>query len=117
MKKIGDEGEIIAIKYLQKHGFVIKDTNFKFGRFGEVDIVAEKGSRYYFIEVKYRSHTLFGLPEDAIIARKLRKCLRTMQFYCKIHKVPLENIQFDVITILREISSHKITHYRNIEMY
>jgi Holliday junction resolvase-like predicted endonuclease len=32
-KQTGDEGELIAIKYLQKNDYHIKDTNFKFGRF------------------------------------------------------------------------------------
>ncbi len=117
MKKTWDIWEIIAIQYLQKHNFFVKDTNFKFWRFWEIDIIAEKNNRYYFIEVKYRSHLWYGYPEEAIIPHKLHKCLRTMQFYCKIHKVPFENIQFDVITILKEISSHKITHYKNIELY
>jgi len=41
-KKMGDIGEVIAIEYLQKHNYQLRDTNFKFGRFGEVDIIAEK---------------------------------------------------------------------------
>jgi len=32
-KQKGDEGELIAIKYLQKNNYIIRDTNFKFGRF------------------------------------------------------------------------------------
>jgi len=31
--KKGDIGEVVAIKYLQKHGYQILDTNFKFSRF------------------------------------------------------------------------------------
>jgi len=116
MKKTGDIWEIIAIQYLQKHDYKIRDTNFKFWRFWEIDIIAEKWWRVYFIEVKYRSHLWYGYPEEAIIPRKLHKCLRTMQYYCKKNNIFFENIQFDVLAILKKISSHQVTHYKNIEI-
>lgn len=116
MKKTGDQWEVIAIKYLQSHDYKIRDTNFKFWRFGEIDIIAQKWERVYFIEVKYRTHLWYGHPEEAIIPQKLRKCLKTMQFYCKRNSISLENIQFDVLAILKQESSHQVTHYRNIEL-
>lgn len=116
MKKTGDIWEIIAIEYLQKHGYKIRDTNFKFWRFWEVDIIAQLSWRTYFIEVKYRSHLWYGYPEEAIIPRKLHKCLRTMQYYCKKNRIDIENIQFDVIAILKKETSHQISHYKNIEI-
>ncbi len=42
MKNIWDVWELVGIRYLQKHGYSIKDTNFKFWRFWEIDIIAEK---------------------------------------------------------------------------
>lgn len=116
MKKTGDLGEIIAIQYLQKHGYSICDTNFKFWRFWEIDIIAQNGERTYFIEVKYRSHLWYGFPEESIIPQKLRKCLKTMEYYCKKKSLCLESIQFDVLAILRKQNSHQITHYKNIEI-
>ena len=114
--KTGDEGELIAIRYLQKHGFKIKQTNFKFGRFGEVDIVATQNNLTIFIEVKYRNSLKFWAPEEAIIKSKLRKCKKTVEYYCARNRVDLEKIRFDVITILKWNESYKITHYKNIEI-
>lgn len=116
MKKIWDAGEIIAIQYLQKHDYTIKDTNFKFWRFWEVDLIAEKQERYYFFEVKYRSNTNFWVPEESVTPYKLHKCLKTVEFYCKKHNISFENIQFDVLAILKKSTSHQITHYKNIEI-
>lgn len=116
MKNTGDKWEVIAIAYLQKNGYTIKDTNFKFGRFGEVDIIAEKQWRYYFFEVKYRSHIGYGTPEESLTKYKLQKCLKTIEFYCKRNNISFENIQFDAITILKQETSHRVTHYKNIEM-
>jgi len=116
MKKTWDIWEIVAIEYLQKHGYHICDTNFKFGRFWEIDLIASKWGRYYFIEVKYRSHLWYWYPEEAIIPRKLHKCLRTMEYYCKKNSIFLNNIQFDVIAILKKSITHQVTHYKNIEL-
>ena len=114
MHRTWDEWELIAIRYLQKNHFTIRDTNFRFGRFGEIDIIAEKSGRVSFFEVKYRSHLGYGSPEEAIIPRKLQKCLKTMQFYCKKNGIALTDIQFDVLAILKKSQSHQVTHYRNI---
>lgn len=116
MKHLGDIWEIIAIKYLQKHWYSICDTNFKFWRFWEVDIICEKENRTFFCEVKYRSHLWYGYPEEAVIPRKLYKCLKTIQFYCVKNSILEEDIQFDVIAILKKEKSYKITHYKNIEI-
>lgn len=116
MKHTGDIAEVLAIEYLQKKGYHIRDTNFKFGRFGEIDIIAEKEGRTSFIEVKYRSHIGYGYPEESIIPAKLHKCLRTMQYYCVTHHISLQNIQFDVLTFLKQETSHRVTHYKNIEL-
>ncbi|MDD3646488.1 MAG: YraN family protein [Candidatus Gracilibacteria bacterium] len=115
-KKTGDNGELIAIRYLQNHGYHIRETNFKFGRFGEIDIVSSLDNKIVFIEVKYRNSTYFGTPEEAIIKSKLRKCKKTVEYYCAVNRISLESIRFDVITILKQKSSYKVTHYKNIEI-
>lgn len=116
MKHIWDIWEVVGIEYLQKKGYHIRDTNFKFGRFGEIDIIAEKEKKVYFFEVKYRSHLGYGTPEEAIVKSKLHKCLRTMQYYCVKHHIEFHNIQFDVLAILKYQRFHRIHHYKNIEL-
>jgi putative endonuclease len=116
MKKTGDIWEILAIEYLQKKGYSIRDTNFKFGRSWEIDVIAEQKGKVYFFEVKYRSHLWYWYPEESIIPKKLHKCLKTMQYYCVKHNISLQNIQFDVLTFLKWDTSHRVTHYKNIEL-
>ena len=115
-KKRGDTWELIAIKYLQKHGYRILDTNFKFWRFWEVDIIATKNWITVFIEVKYRTSTKFGLPEESITSYKLSKCLKTMEVYCKRNHIDFEKIRFDAIAVLKLFDRHRIKHYKNIEI-
>lgn len=116
MKKIGDIGEVTAIRYLQKHKYSIKTTNFKYGRFWEIDIIAQKDNMTYFIEVKYRQNLRFGYPEESISKQKMHKCIRTIEYYCLKNRLSLEHIQFDVISILKTLKNFKITHYKNLEI-
>lgn len=60
-QKIGEAGENIASRFLVKHGYSILDRNYT-KKWGEIDIIAEKDSKLYFIEVKSVSH----LPTEAL---------------------------------------------------
>lgn len=115
-KQTGDHWEIIAIKYLQKHWYTIKDVNYKFGRFGEIDIICDLNWITIFVEVKYRTNIKYGIPEEAITPYKLRKCIKTLDYYSVVNKINLEKRRFDVIAILKWTKSYKITHYRNINL-
>ena len=115
-KNIGDFWEVIAIKYLQKNWYKILDTNYKFWRFWEVDIIAKLDLITVFIEVKYRTNISYWIPEEAITSNKLRKCKKTIEYYAVVNKINFERIRFDVITILKEIKSYKVKHYKNIEI-
>lgn len=115
-KKSGDIWEITAIKYLQNHDYQILDTNFKFGRFGEIDLIASHQDLTVFVEVKYRSSDRFGTAEESITKSKLHKCLKTVEYYCKKHRIDFEKIRFDVITVTKQTTSFQVKHYRNIEI-
>lgn len=115
-KQTWDIWEVIAIKYLQKKWYSILDTNFKFWRFWEVDIITKVDNITIFIEVKYRNNISYGIPEEAITWNKLRKFKKTVEYYVVKNKLDFEKIRFDVITILKWKSSYKIKHYKNIEI-
>lgn len=115
-KYIWDTWELIAIKYLQNKWYKILDTNFKFWRFGEIDIIAKKDWITIFFEVKYRNNRAYWMPEEAVTPYKLRKCRKTMDYYCKKNRIDFEMIAFEVITIFKWEKSYKLKHYRNVEI-
>jgi len=115
-KKIWDMWEVVAIKYLQSKNYEIKTTNFKFGRFWEVDIIAEKKGITVFFEVKYRVWEKFWSPEESITKGKLRKFRKTIEYYCVKNNIDFWKIRFDVIAIIKKSISHQVTHYRNVEI-
>ncbi len=116
MKQTWDKWELLAIEYLKRNEYEIKDLNFKFSIFGEVDIIAKKDDLYVFLEVKFRTNTAYGTPEESIIKSKLKKLKKTIEYYCLTNKVDFEKIRFDVIAIQQKTSSYELKHYRNIEI-
>lgn len=86
--RIGSIGEGIACSYLEKKGFRIIARNYR-KPWGEIDIIAEKGSIVHFVEVKSftgnpdlisRESNSYR-PEEQIHPQKLKKVVRTAQLY------------------------------------
>ncbi len=104
-QKIGEIGEDVAVKFLMKHGFLVLDRNYT-KKWGEIDIVAQKGKTLYFIEVK--SVSSFELTqdvphetkddyraEDNMHPWKMKRLSRTIQTYL-LEKDVDENIEWQV---------------------
>ena len=77
-KKIGDRGEQLAAAYLEAQGYIILARQYRFMK-AEVDLVCfepaaryEDGGELVFVEVKTRSGTGFGRPEEAVTEAKKR---------------------------------------------
>jgi putative endonuclease len=70
----------MACAFLKRHGFFIKEKNY-YTTVGEIDIVAEKGGDYYFIEVKTRREGELA-NDTAITYEKRRRILKTIKHYC-----------------------------------
>ncbi len=113
-KKIWDKWEILAIEYLQRNWYKILTTNYKFWRFGEVDIICHKDDLTIFVEVKLRNNTHFWIAEESLTKPKLKKIEKTIYSFCFKHNVDYEKIRFDVIAIQKQETSYRLSHYRNI---
>lgn len=103
-KKLGAEGEKLAVRYLKKSGYKILKRNYK-NPFGEIDIIAEKQGAVAFIEVKTRLSDLYGAPSEAVNeARKQRYISGAKYYFCnrEINCV----VRFDIIEIYRGQLNH-----------
>ncbi len=72
--ELGAAGEELAVGWLRAHGFLIMDRNWRMGRY-ELDIVAARGERVHFVEVKLRRAGGLTQPEEAMTAAKGRALL------------------------------------------
>lgn len=96
-QKTGEIGENLAVRFLMKHGYSVLNRNYT-KKWGEIDIVAEKGDILHFIEVKSVSReTLKDInretmddyrPEDNMHPWKLKRLSRTIQTYLLSEKIP-----------------------------
>lgn len=95
---LGQLGEKLACEFLRKNGYKIIDQNFR-TRGGEIDIVAEEGEMLVFVEVKTRTNRMFGLPEEAIDARKQHKLAMTAECYLATHHLYEKNYRIDSVAV------------------
>lgn len=77
---IGNKGEDLACKYLQKLGYKILERNYRI-RGGEIDIIAKDKEYLVFVEVKTRYSHDFGLPVESMTPWKIKYLLKTARFY------------------------------------
>jgi len=112
-QKTGEIGENIAEKFLVKHGFRILERNYT-QKWGEIDIVAEKEEKLYFIEVKSverdlsKETTLDSYrPEDNMHPWKLKRLGRAIQTYILQKKLDDREWQFDLLTVFLSLKDKK----------
>jgi len=115
-KLIGNFGEKIAAEFLIRQGFDILQTNFA-SRFGEIDIIAQKEGRLYFIEVKTRTSKSFGLPEESLNFYKNKKIFKAIQDYLYKKEINSDNYQASLIAILIDKFNKKakIKFWKNLD--
>lgn len=100
-KKLGKVGEAVAYRYLKRIGYIILEKNYT-TPIGEIDIIAEDGDILVFVEVKTRRSDNYGLPEEVIDLKKIRKLTRLAQLYIKNKSLYHREARFDVVSILAQ---------------
>lgn len=81
---LGRWGERLAAAHLEGHGLQVVARNYR-TRAGELDLVARQGEVTVFVEVKARSSDAYGLPEEAVTARKRQHLLEAIQSFLEEH--------------------------------
>jgi len=96
-KSLGDFGEKLAFKYLEKQGFKVLEKNFRC-RFGEIDIIAKEKNVFSFIEVKTITKGSTESPVDTITPTKIKHIQRCAELYLANVKEEYD-CRFDVVAI------------------
>ena len=78
----GKAGENCVASWLEERGYEILERNFH-SRFGEIDIIAKRGTYIAFVEVKTRAPNSLVSPLEAITAAKQRKLTATAMEYLR----------------------------------
>lgn len=96
--RLGQKGEKLAEAFLKKKRYRIITRRYRC-HYGEVDIIARQGPVLCFIEVKTRSDSAFGPPEEALTRAKIRKLSQTALEYIRKKKLEGHPVRFDVVTV------------------
>jgi putative endonuclease len=99
-RSFGKAGERYAAEFLKNNNYKILEKNYRYGRMGEIDIIARENEYICFIEVKSRSNTFFGLPCEAVAVRKQRKIRNLAYIYLKENNLTNENVRFDIVEVI-----------------
>jgi len=110
-QRIGKWGEDAAAAHLARLGYEIVARNAR-TPYGEIDIVARQGDVTLFVEVKTRTSSKLGLPEESISARKREHMLAAAEYYAAENEI--DHWQIDVIAVEgKPGSGSKITYFEN----
>ena len=109
--RLGKKAEYLATDFLRKRGYFIRDKNYRSGQ-AEVDIVAQKSHRLYFIEIKSKRSMRYGEPEEQIGKGKIRRYHQAADSFQLEEKWHGE-IQFDSISITFFPQAVKIEHFED----
>jgi putative endonuclease len=125
-QSLGRWGESVAARYLQSQDYQILERNAR-TPYGEIDIVAIQQSVVsqvcddqppvtVFIEVKTRTSTAFGFPEESITMRKQSHMLAAAESYIQEHPELGNDWRIDVIAIqcLGSTKKHSLKHFENV---
>jgi putative endonuclease len=104
-------GEALAALFLRLKGYRIEARNWRCA-LGELDIVAWDRATLVFVEVKARSGTSAGTPEEAVDSRKQARLVQLAQAYLARRREPAPPCRFDVIAIEKRRPIPRIRHLR-----
>lgn len=109
---VGFQGELKAKEYLEKHGYLFIEQQWHC-RYGELDLIMMDGTEMVFVEVKLRSPSDYGHPEEMVSSGKRAKLKKTAMDY--IDRGNLEGMfwRFDTIAITLQGNRYEILHLKD----
>lgn len=111
--KHGHEFEVKARDYLKENGFLVIASNVRYA-FGEIDIVAEKGSCLVFVEVRKRDANPWITPEESVTFPKARRLKLAVQAYLARYKGKAQSARIDLIGFSVDLNGVEVLkHFEN----
>ena len=113
--ELGKKGEQLAIDFLLKNDYQILEKNYRYLK-AEVDIIAKKKDTVIAIEVKTRTSSYFGNPQDFVNPKKIKLLVAAMDYYVVQQDLDVE-VRFDIIAVITNSKQTKIEHIEDAFLY
>jgi putative endonuclease len=109
---LGQEGERVAERYLQRKGYKLVERNYRCP-LGELDLIVLDRRVIVFVEVKTRTGQGFGSPLEAVEFRKQRKMIQAAQFFLAEKRLQQRDARFDVVGVTWPGGEPVVEHIEN----
>ena len=106
--ELGKKGEQLAADFLRNNGYTVLSRNWQCGHL-EVDVIAENSEFVVFCEVKARSSTVMGNPEECVTAQKQKNLIRAASRYLQMTGKTKE-VRFDIISVVANGEKFTVSH-------
>ena len=106
--ELGKQGERQALQFLAQKGYTILESNWRYQK-AEVDIIAQKGDILAVVEVKTRSSTDFGNPQDFVNSKKIKLLVTAIDAYVIAKDLDVD-VRFDIVAIVKKGNKYAIEH-------
>ncbi len=81
-QQLGRAGEQMAAELLAGQGYQILARNWRSGRSGEIDLVAQDGACLVIVEVRTRRGQAYGSAEESVTPAKQARLAALAETYC-----------------------------------
>jgi len=109
---LGRWGEQQAARYLRRRLYRIVASNYRC-RYGEIDLIVQRGKTLAFVEVKTRKGRGYGAPQEAVTPRKQQQIIATANHYLTTEQPSMQTLRFDVIAVDVDGDKTQIDHIVN----
>ena len=112
---LGKKGEQLAVDYLIKKDYQILERNYRFQK-AEVYIIAQIKDTLAIVEVKTRSTTDFGNPQDFVKPKQIQRLVKAVDEFVLVNGLDVE-VRFDIIAIVKTGKQFEIEHLEDAFYY
>ena len=98
-RRLGTQGEDAVAVWYEAAGYEVVARNWRC-RSGELDLVVRRGGTYVFCEVKTRTSTAFGAPQEAVTRKKQLRLRALAAQWLQASSAQAADLRFDVACVL-----------------
>ncbi len=111
--KVGEAGEKAAKAYLENLGFRIIETNYRCP-LGEIYIIALDQGSVIVVEVRTKTGTAFGSPEESITTDKARRLHRLAHYYIQAKHGREVSSRIDLVAVTLNRDDYTVRNINHI---
>jgi putative endonuclease len=97
-RRTGASGEDAVAAWYADHGYEVLHRNWRV-REGEIDVIVRRGTTVVFCEVKTRRGTGFGIPAEAVTAKKQQRLRLLARLWLAGRRTRVGELRFDVASV------------------